>query len=367
MDRQLWREFDWLLLGSVLVLSIIGIFMIYSATFRTEDLTDYWFRQSRFLGVGIVLMLVVAAIDYRHLEILAPPIFLFYVGTLFAVLALGDSQNTGSTRWISIGGTLVQPTEVGKFLLIIYMAWYLSRFRTNMDQFIYVLGAVVILVGPLVLVYIQPDLGMTITIGVVGGVLILVSGIRFTHLFILGGIGLASLVPLRQTLSGYMIQRISMFVNPDALENQDAVFNVDQALIAVGSGGWLGAGWTQGSQNQLAFLRVRHTDFIFSVIAEELGLLGAVLILLLLLVIVFRLFRIADMAQDEFGRLLATGVATVFLFQITVNVGMNLRMLPVTGLTLPFISYGGSSLLSMLLAVGLAQSVAMRHRKIGFM
>lgn len=367
MDKQLWREFDWWLLISVVALSVIGIFMIYSATFGTDELTDYWFRQTRFLCVGVVLMLIVAAIDYRHLEILAPPMFLFYVASLVAVLAFGDSQDTGSTRWVSVGGTLVQPTEIGKFLLIIYMAWYLSRFRANMDRFIYVLGAVIILVGPLALVYIQPDLGMTITIGVVGMVLILVSGIQYSHVLIFGSVGLASLIPLSNTLSGYMLQRISMFLDPNALENQDAVFNVDQALIAVGSGGWLGLGWTQGSQNQLAFLRVRHTDFIFSVIAEELGLLGTSLILLLLLVVVFRLFRIADRAQDNFGRLLATGVATVFLFQITVNVGMNLRMLPVTGLTLPFISYGGSSLLSMLLAVGLAQSVAMRHRKIGFM
>lgn len=367
MDQRLWRDFDWWLLFSVLALSVIGIFMIYSATFRTEELADYWIRQSRFLAVGIVLMVVVALIDYRQLEILAPPIFLVYVGTLLAVEFFGESQGTGSNRWIRVGGTLVQPTEFGKFLLIVYMAWYLSRFRANLDRFGYLVGALVILVGPLILIYLQPDLGMSITIGFVGGTLILVSGIRYVHLAIIGAGGLAAIPFVIPTLEGYMLQRLSMFLNPDAEANIDAVFNVNQALIAVGSGGWLGLGWTQGSQNQLAFLRVRHTDFIFSVIAEELGLIGTGIILLLLLLVIFRLFHIADKAQDNFGRLIATGVATIFLFQTAVNVGMNLQMVPVTGLTLPFISYGGSSLLSMLLAVGLAQSVAMRHRKIGYM
>ncbi|MCB0091565.1 MAG: FtsW/RodA/SpoVE family cell cycle protein, partial [Caldilineaceae bacterium] len=136
--------------------------------------------------------------------------------------------------------------------------------------------------------------------------------------------------------------------------------------IAVGSGSWWGRGWSLGTQNQLLFLRVRHTDFIFSVIAEELGLVGASIILVLLFFVIWRVLRIADMAQDGFGRLLATGVAAILFFQVTVNVGMNLNILPVTGLTLPFISYGGSSLISMLLAIGLAQSVVMHHRKIEF-
>jgi rod shape determining protein RodA len=166
------------------------------------------------------------------------------------------------------------------------------------------------------------------------------------------------------TLQGYMLERINVFLNP--AENPAAAFNVNQALIAIGNGGWMGRGFGLGSQNQLHFLRVRHTDFIFSVIAEELGWVGAMIILALLLFVVWRLLRIADRAQDHFGRLLAVGVAAIIFFQVVVNVGMNLSLLPVTGLTLPFISYGGSSLISMLVAIGLAQSVIMRHRKIEF-
>lgn len=364
MDRQLWRHFDWWTLLTVLVLSIIGIVMIYSATYRTEELADYWIRQTRFLVAGLVLLFGVALFDYRQLEILAPPIFLFYVGSLVAVFLFGETQGTGSQRWISVGGTLVQPTEIGKFLLIVYMGWYLSRFRSNMGSIFYLAGAILLLIGPLALVYLQPDLGMSITIAFVGTVLIFISGIRYWQVATLSVFGLASLPLLLSTLQEYMLERLQMFIDPEA--NADAAFNVNQALIAVGSGGWLGEGWAQGSQNQLAFLRVRHTDFIFSVMAEELGLVGTSIVLVLFLILIFRIFRIADMAQDNFGKLLATGIAAVMLFQVTVNVGMNLQLLPVTGLTLPFVSYGGSSLISMLLAVGLAESVAMRHRKIEF-
>jgi rod shape determining protein RodA len=162
-----------------------------------------------------------------------------------------------------------------------------------------------------------------------------------------------------------MLERIQIFLDPSS--NRAASYNVDQAMISIGNGSWLGMGWGNGSQNQLHFLRVRHTDFIFSVISEELGFMGTVIILLLLFFVIWRLIRIADLAQDQFGRLLVVGVAALIFFQTFINVGMNLSIAPVTGMTLPFISYGGSSLISMMLAIGLAQSVIMRHRKMDFM
>jgi rod shape determining protein RodA len=165
-------------------------------------------------------------------------------------------------------------------------------------------------------------------------------------------------------MQGYMLERIQIFLNPAS--NPDASYNINQALIAIGSGGWLGQGWTYGSQNQLHFLRVRHTDFIYSVIAEEWGLIGSLLILAMLLFVVWRVLRVADLARDDFGRLLAVGVAAIIFFQIVINVGMNVAIMPVTGLTLPFVSYGGSSLVSMFVAIGLAQSVVMRHKRLEF-
>ena len=362
--RQLWRNFDWTLFFVVLILTGTGIAMVYSATFNTVDLYDYWSRQATFAAMGLVGMLIVAFLDYRHLELLAPPAFLVFVGLLVAVFLFGETQDTGSQRWIRIGGTLVQPTEAGKFLLIIFMAWYLSWFRDRMHKLPYLIVALVLLLGPLVLIYLQPNLGMTLTYAFLGGTLLMISGIRYWQLFLLIGSAVSAVPFLLGTLQGYMLERIDMFLNPEA--NADSAFNVNQALIAIGNGGWLGRGFGLGSQNQLHFLRVRHSDFIFSVIAEELGWVGAMIVVALLMFVVWRLLRIADKAQDYFGRFIAVGVAAIIFFQTLVNVGMNMSIMPVTGQTLPFVSYGGSSLVSMLLAIGLAESVVMRHRKIEF-
>lgn len=386
-----WRNFDWLLLFVVLLLSGIGVAIIYSATRNSPDLVDYWQRQVNFIGFGLVALFVIAMLDYRQLSILAVPSFLLFIVALVVVYLFGETQG-GSRSWISIGGTLVQPTEAGKFLIIIFLAWYLSWFHDSMHKLPYLLMAFVLLLAPLILVYIQPDFGMTITYAFMGGVLILAAGVRYRHLALLGAGVLAAIPVFASTLQGYMLARLCIFlptdedgrviapilsvlrtafdrlpnecIQPEA--NTAASYNVDQALIAVGNGGLTGMGWTQGTQNQLLFLRVRHTDFIFSVIAEELGMIGASLVLLLLLFVVWRILRIAESAPDQFGRLLATGIAALIFFQIVINVGMNLKIMPVTGLTLPFISYGGSSLVSMLFAIGLAESVAMRHRKIEF-
>ena len=365
IERSVWRNFDWVLLLAVLALCAIGVAMVYSATYNTVDLGDYWSRQVVFLVIGLVVLLAAAVVDYRHLEMLAPPAFAIFLGLLVAVAVFGETQGSGSQRWINVGGTLVQPTEPGKFLFIIFMAWYMSWFHDRLHRLPYLVGALVLLLGPLALVYLQPDLGMAITFAFIGGTLILVGGIRYWQLFLMAGSAAAAIPFFLNTLQGYMVERIQVFLNPAG--NPDAAFNINQALIAVGSGGWLGKGWALGSQNQLHFLRVRHTDFIYSVIAEELGLIGGLAVLLLYFIIVWRLLRIADRARDHFGRLIAVGVAAIVFFQVVVNVGMNLSLLPVTGLTLPFISYGGSSLVSMLLAIGLAQSVAMRHRRIQFL
>lgn len=363
LERSLWRNFDWVLLAIVLFLCGLGILMIYSATYNTVDLSDYWLRQIVFLVIGLVALFAVSAFDYRQLELLAVPGFITFVVLLVLVAAIGTQQG-GAQSWLNVGGTLVQPTEAGKFLLIIFFAWYLSWFHDRMGKLQYLILALLLLVAPLGLVYVQPDFGMTITYAFIGGVLILTGGIQMWEVLLLL-LGVAAVAPfLWGTMQGYMLQRIQIFLDPSS--NPAASYNINQALIAIGSGGWLGQGWTYGSQNQLHFLRVRHTDFIYSVIAEEWGLVGSLLILALLLFVVWRVLRIADNAKDDFGRLLAIGVAAIIFFQIVINVGMNVAIMPVTGLTLPFVSYGGSSLVSMLLAVGLAESVIMRHKRLEF-
>ncbi len=208
-----WRNFDWPLLIAVIVLCGIGIAMIYSATITTIDLADYWTRQLLFVGLGLVVLAVTALFDYHNMELLALPAYLFFVVSLVAVLLIGAAQG-GSTRWISIGGTLVQPTEAGKFLVIIFMAWYLSWFHDRMQRLPYLLGALVLLLAPLVLVYLQPDLGMTVTLAFLGGVLILVGGIRFWQIGLMAGAAVAMAPFLWGTLQGYMLERIQVFLDP---------------------------------------------------------------------------------------------------------------------------------------------------------
>ena len=356
------RHFDRPLFFAVLLLCAVGIAMTYSATITDIVLADYWQRQLVFTILGAIALVVAALFDYRHLELLAQPSYFVLLASLVAVYFVGEVKN-GAQRWLNLGID-VQPTEAGKFLLIVFFAWYLSRFQDRIRRLPYLLGAVILLLFPLVLVYAQPDLGMTVTLAFIIGTLILINGVRLTHI-LLGVAAAAAAWPLlRGTLQDYMLRRIEVFLDPGS--NVDAAFSVQQALISIGNGGWIGMGWGAGSQTQLRFLRVRHTDFIFSVIGEELGFVGSVLVLLLLFFVIWRLVRIADLAQDQFGRLITLGVAALIFFQTFVNVGMNLAILPVTGMTLPFLSYGGSSLVSMMVAVGLAQSVVMRHRKMDF-
>jgi len=336
--------------------------MTYSATSTNVALTDYWQRQLFFTMLGAIALVTAALFDYRHLELLAQPSYFLLMVSLVAVYFVGEVKN-GAQRWLNLGID-VQPTEAGKFLLIVFFAWYLSRFQDRIHRLPYLLGAVILLLLPLVLVYIQPDLGMTVTLAFICGTLILINGVRWMHIFLGLAAAAAAWPLLRGTLQDYMLRRIEVFLDPGS--NVDAAFSVQQALISIGNGGWIGLGWAEGTQNRLHFLRVRHTDFIFSVIAEELGFVGTVMVLLLLFFVIWRLVRIADLAQDQFGRLITFGVASLIFFQTFVNVGMNLAILPVTGMTLPFLSYGGSSLVSMMVAVGLAQSVVMRHRKMDF-
>ena len=362
LEQPMIRHFDRPLFFAVLFLCGIGIAMTYSATSTNVALTDYWQRQLFFTLLGVIALVTAALFDYRHLELLAQPSYFLLMASLVAVYFVGEVKN-GAQRWLNLGID-VQPTEAGKFLLIVFFAWYLSRFQDRIRRLPYLLGAVILLLFPLVLVYVQPDLGMTVTLAFISGTLILINGVRLTHILLGVAAAAASWPLLRGTLQDYMLRRIEVFLDPGS--NVDAAFSVQQALISIGNGGWIGLGWAEGTQNRLHFLRVRHTDFIFSVIAEELGFIGTVMVLLLLFFVIWRLVRIADLAQDQFGRLITFGVAALIFFQTFINVGMNLAILPVTGMTLPFLSYGGSSLVSMMVAVGLAQSVVMRHRKMDF-
>ncbi len=353
---------DWGLSLALLCLAAFGVAMIYSATHGVVDpvVQNRWLAQSIFLLVGIVAFFVGAFFDYRLLGILGIPSFLIFLAMLILVELNGVELN-GARRWLNIANTNVQPTEAGKFLLVVVMAWFLSRFYTERKRLFVLLLGLAVMVFPLFLVYRQPDLGMTLTMLFLIGAMVLMSGLPWTHAIILIGMGLVGVQVLYGALQDYMLVRLNVFLDPTNPENAASAFNVEQALIGVGNGGLTGQGWLAGSQNQLFFLRVRHTDFIFSVIAEEFGFLGCALFLGVVGFVLFRLAHTMDQAEDEFGRLLVGGVGALVLFQMFVNVGMNLRVVPVTGMTLPLISSGGSSLISMMFALGLTQSINLRR------
>jgi rod shape determining protein RodA len=236
-----------------------------------------------------------------------------------------------------------------------------------MGRFRYVIGSLLLIAPPAVLILLQPHLGTTILLGVIWLGMVIAAGIRLWHLLLLGLAGAASSPILWLfVLSDYHKDRLSHFLDPGGGDPLGALFNVRQALISIGSGGFSGRGYLSGTQTQLHYLRVRHTDFIFSVLAEELGFIGACVLLGIFLFLAWRALRVAALSRDAFGRYIAVGVLTYILFQTFINIGMNVRLLPVVGMPLPFVSYGGSSLITALICIGLLQSIVMRHKRLEF-
>lgn len=376
VERSYWRYFDYWLLAAVALLTMFGIVMIRSAIAGNIELTDANIVQKQiiFAVVGFGVILLVAALDYRLLAALSRPLYAVLV-VILIVLNLVGGALFGSARWFVLGPILIQPSELGKIVIILILADYLARNQHRILELRTVLTSLGITLGMVVWVLLQPDLSTSIVILVIWFALVWAAGldVRLVGLAAaIGVIGLAIAIPLMlltydpNNTSGlikpYQVERIINFLFPDPNARFGAIYNVQQALISIGSGGLFGQGYGSGTQVQLRFLKVRHSDFIFSALAEEFGFVGTITVIGLLLFVIWRCLRAARLAADTFGALICYGVATILAFQAIVNVGMNLQLLPVTGLPLPFISYGGSALLSLLLGIGLVESVVMRHR-----
>jgi rod shape determining protein RodA len=365
-NRLNWRHFDISLVLIVLALLTIGLLMISSATQNSidPDLANAARRQGLYALIGVSVLLLTATIDYRiwynarH--------FLYVLSVFFLVITLlfGSGEIGGVGRWLDLSLFPVQPSELAKVLLILALAAFLANRGKSLQSLPILLLSLVYMGVPALLVFAQPNLSTAMVYLFIWLAMVIAAGARWKHLLLLGGMGLLTLPLIWSALADYQQQRILSFVNP-AL-NPSANYNLQQALISIGSGGWLGLGYGSGTQNQLHFLKVRHTDFIFSVTAEEMGFVGAVLIIGLFGLLIFRLVRVADRSRDAYGEYLVVGVAAMIFFHAAVNIAMNLNIGLVAGLPLPMVSYGGSSLITMLLAVGLAESVIMRHRKIEF-
>jgi rod shape determining protein RodA len=358
---SVWRHFDLWLLSAVLLLTAYGVLAIKSAVTGAPAFETYPQRQILFAVIGIAVMLVIAAVDYRILTSAHWYVYGFLIASLIFVAIIGVINND-SRRWISLGFIQLQPSEFGRVFISVTFAAFLVRRQDKINRFTNTLGTLLYIGLPVALIFLQPDLGMSLLFLTVWFVLIWLAGLPLSHFAVLAVVAIVAAVVLYPSLADYQQARVTAFLDPEALPEQS--FNIEQALISIGSGGWWGKGYLQGTQSQLGFLRVQHTDFIFSVITEEMGLIfGSFIVLGLMGFILFRILRVASISPDPAGRYIAVGVATVLFFQTLVSVGMNLRLLPATGLTLPFVSYGGSSLITLYMGIGVVQSVLMRHRK----
>lgn len=368
------RHLDWTLLVAAGALSLLGTLLVWSASrpgLAQAGLNPqtYLYKQILNVVIGVILMAAVSLLDYRMLRVYAPVVYIAACLGLLAVLSpLGTTVN-GAHSWIALpGGFEVEPSEFAKVALILMTAMILGelRERSGRPRLRDVVLALACAALPLLLVVAQPDLGVTFLMLVMVIGMIALAGIRLGWLAgllsagALAGVGAWAL----HLLKPYQVQRLTAFLHPSA-NPQGAGYSAYQAKIAIGSGGVFGQGLFHGQMVAGNFVPEQHTDFIFSVAGEELGFAGAVVIIALLAVVLLRALRIASRADDVFGMLVASGVAIWFAVQSFINIGMTMGIMPVTGLPLPFVSYGGSAMFADMIAIGLLQAVHRRHRVFG--
>lgn len=369
-----WRHFDFWLLGAIVMATAFGTTMIRSAVAGNEELLPLVNRQIYFALLGLVVIFVVGAIDYRYWTSLYIPIYIVMSILLFS-LFLSAQAVFGAARWFSVGVLFIQPTEFAKIIIILILARYFEKSQDRPRDLRWIAASLAWVWGLAIWILLQPNLSNIVVIMVIWLVLIWLNGLQLKHLFTFATIGILVMgLVVGLTIFGiripflqeYQQQRIANFILPDPNATFGATYNVQQALIAIGSGGLFGKGYGQGTQTQLRFLKVRHTDFIFSAVSEEFGMVGGVLIIIILAFIIWRCLRAAQRSRDVSGTVIAYGVAALIFFQGAVNIGVNMNIVPVSGLPLPFISYGGSGLTSLMLGIGLVESVALRHKSLDF-
>ena len=360
------RHVDLMLPVLALATAAIGVLMVYSATrgpatdLRPAE-TFFLGRQARMVGVGAGAMVLAAWFGHRRLQRMSWLIHGVILGVLAAVLAVGNEVK-GSRSWFQIGDTQLQPSELGKVALIVVLAAWLGR--TEAPSGLRVLVAVLLVAGPVGLIVLQPDLGTVLVYGAIAAGMVFVAGVKGRHLLILGLLLVSGVVAVLQSevLEDYQIRRLLVFVDEET--DTAASYNLEQAEVAIGNGGLTGRGLFQGTQNNSALVPEQQTDFIFTVVAEETGFVGGAILLGLVGLLLLRVLRIGQMADDRFGMLVSAGVFSMLAFQVFQSVGMSTGIMPITGIPFPLVSYGGSSMLTTCLALGLVQSVHMRRHEV---
>lgn len=367
MDPKLLKYIEYPIIIFILLITIISILVISSATHTTVAGENFYYTKKQIIWffIGLVVMFIVISIDYHSIANCSNIIYILNILATLLVIIIGiGKQSTGAQRWIPIGPFRLQPSEFAKLALIITLSKYLEKkkpIKTIKD-----LLPVVLHVGiPMVIVAKQPDLGTALVLIAIMFGIIFVAGISYKLLGGIIGAGILSIPVLWKLLRGYQKKRILVFLNP-YLDPLGAGYQVIQSKIAIGSGRIFGKGLFCGTQNQLDFLPVRHTDFIFAVLGEEWGLVGGLILFLLYFGLIYFTVRVAFKARDLLGTYISIGIASMWAFQVLVNIGMNIGIMPVTGIPLPFMSYGGSSFLMNMMAAGLVINIGMRRQKILF-
>lgn len=361
-----WDRFDYVLMLSAMALVGFGLVLIWSGSSRIYDgppvsLSNPVTKQAAFAVVGIVVMLAVSKLDYHYLTHYAWVFYAAGILSLVAILLIGDSAG-GSTRWFNLGPIQIQPSEFAKLATILLLAQFFSEHGGDARDLRTLVISLAIVAPAAGLVFIQPDLGTSIVFFAIWLGVVLVAGVSRRHLLVMAALGIAAL-PFLWTfaVADYQVQRIDVLVDPEQ-DPLGAGYNVLQSQIAVGSGEVFGKGLRNGEQTQLGYLKVATKDFIFSLLGEELGFAGAMALFALFIVLLWRAIRAAQIAGDVAGQLVAVGIVILILMQAFINIAVNLSLFPVTGIPLPLVSQGGSSLVSIFLSLGILQSIIMRHR-----
>jgi rod shape determining protein RodA len=366
-DRRLWRSFDYLLLLTVLAIVGISLLVIGSATMNGLSGDNYYVkRQAMMFVVGFILMLIIISTDYTQFYRLSPYLYGINLVLLLVVIYLGRDAG-GAQRWIDLRFFNLQPSELAKLIIIISLARHLAGREGNFEHMTSIIPAFIHVAVPMGLIFLQPDLGTALVFFAILFGMLFMAGAKFRHLAAYAVGGAAVGIPLLwKVLKDYQKMRLIVFMNPEMDPINDG-FQLIQSMIAVGSGGLRGKGlFAQGTQNSLRFLPESHTDLVFTVLAEQAGFIGAMILILLYVFMIFRILRIGANAKDTFGMLICIGVASMLLFHVLVNIGMTVGMMPVTGLPLPLMSYGGSSMMMNMMAIGLVLSIGMRRNRLMF-
>ncbi|MFL5777741.1 MAG: rod shape-determining protein RodA [Chloroflexota bacterium] len=361
-----WRAFDLQLTTFAALLTTTGLVMAYTNSVENGQLSldaqTTFARGLMWTGIAVVAFLVATAFDYKWLRTFAWPIYGAQLGLLVLTLAIGRGVG-GSARWITFGPLTFQFSELAKILMIVVLAAYLGTRQGRLRSLPSILGACLLVGPPWVLVMMQPDLGTSLVFAAILAGMLWMSGASLKWLGILTA-GVIAFLPFawEHILKDYQKQRLEAFLNP-AADLQGSGFQLYQAQIAVGSGGWLGKGLTNGSQTQGDILPVQTTDFVLAVLAEELGFFGGLILFLLFIALLWRVLAAGWRSRDPFGTMFAAGMASMILFQLVVNAGMVLGIMPITGIPLPFVTHGGASLVSVAVGLGILQSINIRQTR----